>query len=55
MVPTVQRNFQGYSRREDEQAINARKLQGMIRGSKKADYKGIVCVKMMTDLSLLVP
>ena len=46
---TVQRNFEGYSRKEFLQAIKARNLQGMIGGPARADYKGTVCEKMIDD------
>ena len=48
VVSTVQRNFEGYNRREVE-AIKERKLQRMIGGLARADYKGMVCKKLIDD------
>jgi hypothetical protein len=48
-VQTVAKNFEGYTRREAMQSIKARRLQGMLGGPAKADYKGMIRGKLIED------
>jgi hypothetical protein len=48
-VPTVRKNFEGFTKREIYRAIQARKLQGMIGSPGKAEYEGMVREKLIDD------
>ena len=49
LCTTVQKNFEGFSRREIGQAIIARKLQGMIGHPSTTDFEGMVRNKLIED------
>ena len=49
VVPTIRKNFEGFTKREIHRAIQARKLQSMIGSPGKADYEGMVREKLIDD------
>jgi hypothetical protein len=48
-VTTIQKNFEGFTRREVEDAIRARRLQGMLGGPTDAVYEGMVRDKLIDN------
>jgi hypothetical protein len=48
-VTTIQKNFEGFTRREVEDAIRARRLQGMLGWPTDAVYEGMVCDKLIDN------
>jgi hypothetical protein len=48
-VQTVWRNMEGFTRREVEEAREARKVQAMIGHPTNCKFLGMVCAKMITD------
>ena len=52
-IATIMSNIEGFTKREVQRAIHARKLQSMLRGPRKADYEGMVHAKMIDDCPIV--
>ena len=53
-IATIMSNIEGFTKREVQRAIHARKLQSMLGGPGKADYEGMLRAKMIDDCPITV-